>query len=254
MDRVTASYKGKTIEMLTSLATLLKFLAPHQAILIAFFTKWADPFFASLEKKLEGVVKTYVGVNSLKELLEASQVLFALQTAALSDLTMFNLLMTRLVKDKSKRKYYTKIFGFDQYYTDAKRNESQSSLINLLFAIQKNITVTIQDELVNLNFNADLIKRLIGYAGTLNDANINQETFKAQRPTNTADAVTHLNEIYNEVMDVVVLSHGYFVQQEKKDIAAELSYTKVLKRNQPPKPPKKQNPPTPTPAPPPATI
>ena len=244
MERVTAKYKGKTIEMLSSLATLLKFLAPHQAILIAYFAKWADPFFDKLEKKLESVVHTYVGINNLKDLLEATQVLFQLQTTALSDLTFFRLQMKRLIKDKAKLKLYLNIFGFDDYYEDAKRNKSQSSIINLLYAIQKNITITIQDELVNLNINADLIKRLISYADTLYNANITQETFKAQRPTDTADAVTHLNEIYDEVMDVVVLSNGYFKDKKKKEIASELVYSKVLKRNQPTKPPKKQNPPT----------
>lgn len=102
--------------------------------------------------------------------------------------------------------------------------------------------------LLALNFNADLITKLVGYGKFLNDANIKQETFKTTKSTYTETATKDLNEVYEKVMDVVVIAADTY--KKDKVFAKQLSYAAVLATVKGPKPPKKtvkpSDPPPPT--------
>jgi len=248
-NKIVRKFKGEAIEMLTTLSILLTVIDANAVALIAEFPLWKAPFFDNLKALVKKNMDTYIGVDNLEDLRKATDALKKIQLPALEDITTFNVRLSRLIKDKAALKEYLTNLGFSEFYYEAKTKNSQIDLIKLLLQLNKNLDAATKTALIAKNINEDLMTRLIGYGKNLNDANVKQEMFKVTKSTRTATANNDLNEVYDEVIDVIVLAADHF--KANKALVKQLSYTAVLATVKGPKPPKKtkapktpKNPPT----------
>lgn len=225
---VKRQFKGAVDEMITALSLVFAVVMEQKTKVEAEFPLWAAPFLANIEKKITDGFKTYLGFDNAEALRKATAALHGIQVTSLDDLTTLKKRLTTFVKDKATLTEYLKTFGYDEFYDSAKNNDSQSDLIKLLFRINKKITPEVKAELLTKNINTELLDRLVGYAETLNDANINQESFKFNKPDQTSEYNTALNNLYNEAMDVIKLAADFF--KKEKSISSRLSYAAALKQ------------------------
>lgn len=225
---VKRQFKGAVDEMITALSLVFAVIMEQKTKLEDEFPLWVPPFLANIEKKIADGFKTFLGFENAEELRKATAALNSIQATALDDLTSLKARLTTFVKDKAALTEYLKTFGYHEYYDTAKNNDSQSDLINLLFRINKKITPEVKADLLAKNINTELLDRLIGYADTLNNANINQESFKFDKPNQTSNYNTALNSLYTEAMDVIKPAADFF--KKEKGIRSRLSYATALKQ------------------------
>ncbi len=239
MEKTKRIFKGQAVEMLTTLSILLTVLEGLKAELIKLFPLWKDPHFANLKALVKQNIDTYIGVDNLEDLRKATAVLVTIQFKAIDDIKSMYLQLNRFIKDKPALKEYLRNLGFSDYYFEARSNKSQIDLIKLLLQINKNLDAATKAELIAKNINKELMDRLTGYGTVLNDANVKQETFKTTKSTFSETANTDLNDVYTQVMDVVVVAADTY--KKNKVLVKQLSYSAVLatvKGPKPVKPPK----------------
>jgi large-conductance mechanosensitive channel len=234
--KIARKFKGEAIEMLTTLSILLTVIDSKAIELIPKFPLWKAPFFDNLKALVKKIIDTYIGVDNLEDLRKATDTLEKIQSTALDDVTSLNVQLTRGIKDQAALKEYFTNFGFSAYYYEAKTKKSQIDLIKLLLQINKNLDAATKAALVAKNINEDMMTRLIGYGKTLNDANVKQETFKVTKSTRTETSTLDFNDVYTQVMDVVIIAADNY--KKDKALVKQLSYSAILKTVKGPKPPK----------------
>ena len=142
---------------------------------------WADPFFTNLKTRIDTAVQTFLGVDSAKNLRQATQVVIGLQKNAILDLAEFKIQVVEDFKsDKIRRDEILNQLGFTSYHKGAQKGD-QEALINLLFQFKTNMVAALKTEITAKGTAATLIDRIITYANTLKNADVTQETFKGTR-------------------------------------------------------------------------
>jgi hypothetical protein len=219
-------YNCSDVVMFTTIATILENAKAHKTFLIAKRSTWADPFFSDTETRIDNLLKKYLGVDSAKDLRNATQALKEIQTKALKVLGDVKVQIEEdFIKTKVRQKEILNNLGFAAYYTEASGNKSQEALVNLLFQFKKNMIATLKTEITAKGTAAAQIDEIISYADTLNDANVSQETFKINRPSITEEAVIAFNEIYTDVKSIGKIAARFFKDQET--IKQTFSFTKI---------------------------
>jgi hypothetical protein len=224
---VVRKFKGQPVEMLTALAILMELVELRQTDLIKYYEDWKNPFFKNLKDLIDKIIKDYIGVDGAKGLRNATLLVTTIQDKALDDLTSLKKQIEIRIKDKTQQSEYLKQLGFDSYYFDAKSKKSQIDLINLLFQADKSLDTTTLTDLTSKKIVASLLSNIKAYAKTLNDANVNQESIKITKSSNTAEATNAFNNVYEQVMDVVQLTADYY--KKDKEYASKLSYNATIK-------------------------
>ncbi len=227
MDKIQRAYKGKDVDMLTACAAMIEAAIAHKAEIIAKRASWKDPFLADLKTKIETITKTHLGIDSLKDQRQSTQVLLQIQQKALDDLTELHVQIKRdFRKDKIVLNEMLTSLGFGQYYTAAKK-KSQADLVYLLYAYKKNLTTQWETDIAAKGVDPALLAGIKGYADALHNANVTQETMKSSGSEISQEAVIDFNEIYAEVMDVANIAQMVF--KAKPAIKSKFVYTKTLK-------------------------
>lgn len=220
------AYKAKDVDMLITAATITQAAIANKDFIISKRTTWADPFFGDLQIEIDKAIQNYLGVNSAKALREATQLVYALQTAAIKDLAEVKIQLVEDFKDNALRQ--TEILnqlGFITYHKAAQKGD-QEALINLLFQFKTNLE-PLRTEIVTKGTPDAILVKIITYADQLKAANIAQEGNKGTRKVITAEAVTEFNRIYNKVISVAKISSKFY-----KDVPAlkdQFSFDKVTK-------------------------
>src|SRR3972149_7835869 len=220
------AYKGKDVDMLPAGGTIIEQAIIHKATLILKRANWADPFLPDLQTRIKDAFSDFLGIDNAEQLREATQTLSGIQTNALRDLAEFKIQITEDFKSNRKRRdEILNKLGFTAHHKDA-QNKDQEALIELLTKFQKNMTTPLQTEITNAGMAASLITAIIGYANTLKNSNITQETMKGSRKVISQAAVTEFNEIYNTVISVGRISANFF--KTDKAIQDKFSYAKTV--------------------------
>lgn len=234
------AYKGKDVEMLTVCDTMIDQAIIYKATLIAKRTTWADPFFPNLKTRIADAFSNYLGIDNAQQMRDATQIVTGIQQNATRDLAEFKIQVEEdFKKDKKRLKEILTRLGFTAHHKTAQRGD-QEAMIELLLQFKKNMTTTLQNEITAKGTALNLITAIIGYADTLKNSNITQETMKGSRKIITQEAVTEFNEIYNQVISVAKIAAKFFKgDKAKQDL---FSYKKGLEnlnqtRNTPPQPP-----------------
>ena len=219
-------YKGKDVEMLTVVSTLVEAAIAHQALLVSKRSIWASPFFDNLKKRIDTILQTHLGIDSAKDLRQSTQVVTAVQSHAIKDLALVKVQVTEdFKKDKPRQTEILKQLGFTTYLKDV-QSKDQEALISLLYMFKNNLP-GLRAEMEAKGTDKTSLDTIVGYADTLKNANVNQETFKGSKKTVTATALAAFNDIYSDVIAVAKIAAKLFADQP--DIKEQFSYSKLLK-------------------------
>jgi hypothetical protein len=234
------NYNIKDVDMLVTASTVIESAITNKALLQSKRSTWADPFFDDLKTRIDTAIQTYLGIDSAKDLRQATQTLIGIQTQALSHLAECKVQITEDFKsNKIRRDEILNQLGFTTYHKDAQKGD-QEALINLLFQFKTNLTGTLKAEISTKGTPVILLDTIAGYADTLKNADITQETFKGQRKTITATALKEFNEIYDAVISICKISNKFY--KDQPHIQDQFSFNKVAKvlnisKKTPPTPP-----------------
>lgn len=227
MTAAQRNYKTKDVDMLVTASTILESAIANKTFLQTKRSTWTDAFFDDLKAKVENAIQTYLGIDSAKDLRQATQALTDIQTKAIKDLAEAKIQITEDFKsDKTRREELLKQLGFTSYHKDAQKGD-QEALINLLFQFKTNLTDTLKDEIVNKGTAKALLDAITGYADTLKNADVTQENYKGTKKTITAGALKEFNEIYDSVISICKIAGKFY--NDKPHLKDQFSYNKVAK-------------------------
>lgn len=224
-EKETRKYNCSDVVLLTTASTIVENAKLNKNSLIAKRSNWADPFFPNLETRINNLVATYLGVDNAKDLRNATSILKNLQTKAIEKLGDVKAqIEADFVKDAATQKELLVNLGFTAFYKQA-AYKNQEATVNLLFQFKKNITPAIKTLITNKGINPSTIDDIISYADDLNNANVNQETFKANRPTITAEAIQQFNDLYIDVTAICKIVQRLF--KDDATFKETFSFTKI---------------------------
>ena len=213
---ITRNYKCKDVEMLITAATINDSAIKNKTFLQSKRANWADPFFEDFKDQIDQTIEDYLGLDSAKQLRDSTKIVLEIQANAMKDLAE---LKTQIDADfKSNPSQRTEILttlGFNTYYT-AVKNKDQEALVNLLFQFKTNLNPTLNAEIVAKGIAQITIDNIIGYANTLKDANITQETYKGTRKEITDEAIRAFNLIYEQVISIAKISSNFYKNEKPK--------------------------------------
>jgi len=221
------NYNVKDVDMLVTASTIIESAIKNKAFLITKRTTWADPFFANLKTRIDNAVQNFLGVDSAKNLRQATAVVIGLQKNAITDLAEFKIQIVEDFKnDKPRRDEILNQLGFTSYHKQAQKGD-QEGLINLLFQYKTNMVAALKTEITAKGTAATLIDRIITYANTLKNADVTQETFKGTRKELTEASLKEFNEIYEAVISICKISTKFL--KDKPALKDQFSFNKVAK-------------------------
>ena len=227
MATLQRNYKTKDVDMLVTASTIIESAIKNKAFLVTKRTTWADPFFPNLKTRIDTAVQTFLGVDSAKNLRQATAVVIGLQKNAILDLAEFKIQVVEDFKsDKPRRDEILNQLGFTSYHKQAQKGD-QEALINLLFQFKTNMVAALKTEITAKGTAATLIDRITGYATTLKNADVTQETFKGTRKELTEASLKEFNEIYDAVISICKISTKFF--KDKPALKDQFSFNKVAK-------------------------
>jgi hypothetical protein len=227
MAPVTRNYKIKDVDMLVTSSTIIENAIRNKDFLQTKRSTWADPFFDHIQKRISNATENFLGVDSAKDLREATQSITVIQKQSLKDLAELKVQVTEDFKnDKPRRDEILNQLGFTPFHK-ASQNGDQEALIQLLFQFKKNLTAGLKAEIVTKGTAKEVLDIITGYADTLKAANVNQESFKGLRKTITAAAITEFNEIYDQVISISKIAAKFY--KDKADMKDQFSFSKVSK-------------------------
>jgi hypothetical protein len=147
---------------------------------------------------------------------QATQVVLSIQAQALNDLAEFKVQIEQDFKNTpiQKTEILTQL-GFTTYHKLAQKGD-QEGLVNLLFQFKTNLNATLNAEIVAKGTSQNTIDNIIGYATTLKNANITQETYKGTRKEITDEAIKAFNQIYDVVISIAKISSNFYKTEKTK--------------------------------------
>jgi hypothetical protein len=227
MATTQRNYKIKDVDMLVASSTITESAIRNKAFLQTKRSTWADPFFDDLQKRIDTATQNFLGVDSAKDLREATQSITVIQKQSLKDLAELKVQITEDFKsDKPRRDEILNQLGFTPFHK-ASQNGDQEALMQLLFQFKKNLTPTLKNEIVAKGTAREVLDTITGYADTLKNANVNQESFKGLRKTITAAAINEFNGIYDQVISISKIAAKFY--KDKADMKDQFSFSKVSK-------------------------
>lgn len=213
---IARKYKTKDVEMLTATAIIIDNAIANKTFLQSKRTIWANPFFEDLKTQIQNTTNAYLGKDAPQQMRQATQIVLNIQTQALNDLAEFKVQIEQDFKDTPTHK--TEILtqlGFTSYHKLAQKGD-QEGLVNLLFQFKTNMNTTLNAEIVAKGTAQTTIDNIIGYADTLKNANISQETYKGSRQEITDEAITAFNQIYEQVISIAKISSNFYKNEKTK--------------------------------------
>lgn len=225
---VLRQYKAKDVDMLIALSTIVESAIANKAFLQTKRSTWANPFFEDLQTEINQIIQEQLGVDSAKDLRQATQVVIRIQAGAIRDLAEVKVQIFEDFKDNPP--VQTEILnqlGFTSYHKTAQKDD-QEALINLLFQFKTNLTPALRTQIEDKGTPAEILTTIVGYADTLTAANITQEGTKGTRKEVTATALNQFNTIYNKVISVAKISTKFY--KEKPALQQQFSFNNVVKK------------------------
>lgn len=213
--------------MLTASATIIENAIANKIFLKSKRSSWADPFFENIKTEIDAAIETHIGRDAAKQMRLATQVVYGIQNDAMLNLAEIKVQIEQDYSDNKiqKNEILTQL-GFNSFYKKA-QNKDQEALINLLFQFKTNLSATLQAEFVANGVAPVTITNILGYAETLKNANISQETFKGNRKEITDAAITDFNTIYSKVISIAKIASNFYKTNKVKQ--SLFSFSKVSK-------------------------
>lgn len=224
--KVIRKYKNKDVEMLTAAAIITGNAIANKPFLESKRSTWKDPFFDDFLIEIKITTDTFLGKDAAKQLRDATQVVLALQTQAIIDLAEFKVQVEQDFKNTpTLRDEILNQLGFQAHYKAVQKGD-QEALVNLLFRFKTNMTPELTTEIVEKGTAQATIDNILGYATTLQTANVSQESFKGFRTEITEEAIIAFNTIYDKLISIAKIASNFFKTDKSKQQL--FSYAKVV--------------------------
>jgi len=171
---------------------------------------WTEAYANGLIGRINQNIETHLGIDVKKDLRDATSGLSSIQVAAKRDLSFFK---TQIDDDfKSTPSVCDEILntlGFSKYLKNVQKG-NQEALVQLLYAFKKNMTDSLRNQITDKGLSANLIDKIIDYAGTFNDANTSQEGLKQSTKEISKEVAEVFNSIYNEIIGLCKKASVYY--------------------------------------------
>ncbi|MFA5327374.1 MAG: hypothetical protein WC384_06255 [Prolixibacteraceae bacterium] len=221
-------FNFKPLPMLVAALTVADHFEAEKQVFIDEKPSWGDPFIATFREAVSQVMNDYYGVNTKEELQKQTSLVNELAIRTHDDLAMVKTQIERGFRATPERgEWVIAKLGFKEYWSKAS-NSNQSMLIGLLLAFRNNLDQALRNELEQNEVNPVRINNLLSYADTLNKANITQESLKGSTKLDTEKAVSALNNIYDQAMDICAIGQQLFKNDKlKKELFV---FSKLVKK------------------------
>lgn len=218
-------YRGTDVQMLLASNSIAERGIEHTEELSARRPQWKAPFFADLKTEIKAAMDKNIGVDILGELKQSTATVTNVMEAAHRDLMILKVeIEVGFKKNPIRMGTLLPLLGLDKL---SSKNSKQSTYVNILLTLKRNLTPEIKTELVTGGASATTIEKLLLQAAQLIEANEKQESLKNLRKSSNSANVDELNAIYNKVIDICKLVSTYFVSN--KILVEQFSFTNALK-------------------------
>jgi hypothetical protein len=220
-------YSCTDVEMLMASRKIGESLTENLAQLALARIDWTPGYAQDLLKRIDlGLDK--LGVDAKKDLRAATATVNSIQGPAQKDLAFFKISVEEDFKNNTPKKTeIMRTLGFTEHLRGVQKG-NQESLIELLYTLKVNMTPELSAELTAKGMNPVLIDKLTGYAITLKNANVTQETFKSTTKEVTLDVVKTFEAIYDEIIGICKKASKLFSDQPVKK--EQFTFSKVVKQ------------------------
>ncbi|MEC4048392.1 hypothetical protein OX284_003040 [Flavobacterium sp. SUN046] len=224
---VSRIYNGKDVDMLITAATIMNAAINHKVFLQNNRPLWLDPFFEDLAAEIENAIQTHLGIDSSKNLREATHILYQIQANAIIDLALIKIQISEDFKaDRIRKEEILNQLGFTPFLKDVQKKD-QEALINLLFQFKTYLNPNLRAEIVAKGTSDSLLTKVVNYADTIKNADIFQESNKGIKKTITAEAITDFNSVYSKIISVSKIAHKLF--KGSPAIQQQFSFYKIAR-------------------------
>ncbi len=225
--------------MLLALGQIADHGVEHVEVLSARRPQWKNPYFPNLKATITAALSKNVGVDPLAQVKEATASVDSTLEAAHRGLMNLKVeIEVGFTKNPTHMDALLTLLGLKQLKA---KNSKQSTYIDTMLTLKKNLTPTVKAELVEAGSNPDAIDALLLQAMQLVAANEKQEGLKTNRKGTNSVNVDELNAIYEEVISVCKLVDTYFVGNDT--LLEKFNFVKALKDQGYVPPVKKKTPP-----------
>jgi hypothetical protein len=222
------NYSCKDVDMLMAAKTVAENFKANIAELATVRTDWTEAYATSLSTRVDSAVETYLGIDSKKELRNATTQLAAIMHPAMRNLSFFKTQIDDDFKsDSSVGTEILRILGFAKHLRSVQKG-NQESLSQLLYAFKLNMTTELRTTITAKGLSPTLIDTIIGYADVFSQANVSQESLKATTREITQEALDAFNSIYDEVIGICKKASSYYQYEPLKK--EQFTFGKVLTR------------------------
>ncbi|MCT4646938.1 MAG: hypothetical protein N4A74_18255 [Carboxylicivirga sp.] len=207
------NYNYSDVHMLIAGKTIAGSLRANLQELSAINTTWTLEYVDGLENKFDFGFDKYLGLDSKKDLREATRKLIELQNPTQRNLSIVK---TKIEVDfKPQAKEWFKILGYEKYYRKVLRG-GQEALIQMLFTFRDGMTESIKNQLVTKGLPVNVINELIDNANLVMEADAEQEKLKEVSRQVSAEAVGYFNELYEEISGVCKIAANFYMNDPLK--------------------------------------
>ena len=218
-------YKGKDVEMLITIDTIIDAAIANLDFLASKRSTWKDPYLPDLKRAIDQAVQDHLGQDNAKALRNATLEVLAIQTPALKDLAEVKVqIESDFNKNPTLKKEILNTLGFTPFYSKTK-NKDQEALISLLYQFKTNLTPDLKTQIVAKGTAEEQLDKIASYADDLKNKNVLQESKKGTKKEITEEAIIAFNAVYNEAIAVAKISAKFF--KDRPTIQEQFSYTKV---------------------------
>lgn len=227
MENPQRMYKIKDIDFIITSYTIINSAIDNQTALQTKRANWTLLFFQAIKTQIDQATQDHLGVDSAKELRDATQIVYTITRAALQDLAELKIQIEEDFKNNPvQRKEILNTLGFTNYFFNARQGD-QEALIDLLHQFKTNLTQQLNDEIVAKGTAQATIDAVINQANALKDADVFQEGKKGTRKEITAAAINEFNNIYEKIISIARISAKIFKTDKAK--SDQFSFSNVSK-------------------------
>ena len=216
-------YRYRDIEMLLGSRIAAENFLRNLSELSRVLMTWNEEKAYNLINKIDEGIQI-LGVDSKKELHQATQKLNLIQEPALDDLNFIKKVIPVLFKKESS--YIMDLLGYTKFHKEARRGD-QEALIHLLIAFEENINGELQERITEKGINPEIIERIISYRDELWSANVSQETLKDSTKEITEESVHFFNQIYQEIIDICKIAAAFYADRPIKK--SQFTFSRIVK-------------------------
>lgn len=227
METIQRKYKVKDVDFIIASDTIIDSAIANQPFLQTKRANWTMDFFQGIKEEINNATQNHLGLDSAKQLRDATQIVYDIQEQALDELAEFKVQVEEDFKDNPTQKIeILNNLGFTTYIFNARKGD-QEALIDLLFQFKTNMTSDLSELIVTKGTAQTTINNIINRADQLIQADVIQEGKKGTRKELTATAVNEFNTIYDKIISITRISAKFFKNDKAK--SDQFSFQKVAK-------------------------